>query len=357
MLCSCAGDGAKSPDAGRAAKPANIPASAPQIAAMRPEQPKVPPYLERHSMIMFPSTLDGLQLGGHEELAKPERGVCVKYGKGQPGSASLDIFASEGGEKDGIDGVEAKQAFNDALLEISTLASKGLYKKLAFGFRRKMELPTADPKRGMEALAAKVSFELDGAGPMDSYLLVSCYNGCLLKLRLSMPKATDADARFENLAKAFGTLLYKSGKTSVDANTKEAVLNAVKALEDDPLASGTLAAPAIMIYAKDSEDVTVSLNPSALPWLEAGERLPHNDLLIAAFIGGNVRRQLLDAKLEDSPVDGLRCVFKAYAKIRESEPSFRSPAIERLIRLDAAGKLQDSLKSESLAAPRKGKAK
>lgn len=362
LLCACSQDaldgGAKTPEPKPESAENQPQKSATDDAQALPE--KSPPYMERRTMIMFPSVLDGLRLVSQQELATPGNGICVKYLQGATDGTALDVFVSDCDDKDAKDGIgaqEAKQSFNLALIEISDLSSKDIYKKLSFGFRRKLELPSADPKRPFEALAAKCSFELEGRGEVNSYVLVSVYNGCLLKLRLTMQRTPDSDTRFDRLAKAFASLLRKSGKTNVDAGTKESILNAVKALENDPLATGTLAAPAILDFAKDSEDVTVSLNPSTLPWIAAGERLPHQELLLAAFVGGNIRSQLLESKLEDSPVDGMRCVFKVYMKLRESKPSLRSPEIERLMRLDVEGRLKEALSDPGEMPRKKGRAK
>ncbi len=335
---------------------AALPSALEERAAAKPPF-KPSPYLNARTGLMFPAWLDGLPLRGPHDYGKPALGISVKYAQEDGALPALDIYVYGDQQQDMKDGCEApavQKSFNSALQEISKLEAKGAYSNVKFLYRGKMELLCADGSK-LSALAAKISLNSEKKGKLRSYVLILAYKEAFLKLRLSEQdkpgEEAAPDARFDRIVKALGLLLNKGNATSVDPDVKDSVLNAVKALEDDPLSGGMVALPAIVAFTRDSEDVTVTLSPEVLPWLKSPEKPRHSELLLGAFMGGNVRSQLMRNVREDSPIEGLRCVFAVYRKIQLSEPSFKSPGIERLMKLDAEGSLEKEI------APRKGQAK
>jgi len=242
--------------------------------------------------------------------------------------------------------LEVQAAFNSALSEISQLEAKGLYSKVKFLSRGRAELVCSDGAR-IPALSAKMTFDAPQRGSVRSYLAVFGCKGAIFKLRMSLqdkPGSEAAlDASYEKALAALGQLLNRGNATSVDPDLKESVLNAVKALEDDPAGSGMMALPAVFAFARDSEDVNITLSPAVLPWLKDREKPAQAELLLGAYIGGSVRSQLQRNVREDSPVDGLRCLFTVYKKLRASGATAASPEIEKLMKLDAEGSLAKEL--------------
>ncbi len=338
-LCACAGDFAKEA-ASKGPDVATAPSGKTPLRGKAPAKadPGLPPHFDELSGLMLPRKLGDLTLVSAKQQAEGLRGSSLIYSD-ETKTLSLELSSSplpEKNAKEGIASQSAKSAFLDALRELSREAENASIKDFRILRRGKAELPSKPP---LDALRARISFERDGAR-YDSLLLVSVYKEALLRLTFTEKAGADSDSDFQKLLDEFAGLLYKSGRTEVETETKEAFISAVDALESAPLSRGVLAAPAILRFTKDSPDVIVAFSPATLPWLAAQERLPHQDLLLAAFVGGNARRQLKDAVLRDSPLDGLRCVFKVYKKIRESEPGFRSPTIERLMSRDADGGLE-----------------
>ena len=120
---------------------------------------------------------------------------------------------------------------------------------------------------------------------------------------------------------------------------------AISVLERDVKGTEAVAAAkTIVIYAQDSDDVEVDIGPGQLPWVSEKWGLPKEQelecqsMLLAAFVAGNIKSQIKNARAEDDTYSGWVFAISAYNRLRASG-SFRSPSIEELLRMEADGTL------------------
>ena len=101
----------------------------------------------------------------------------------------------------------------------------------------------------------------------------------------------------------------------------------------------------IMAFASESDKVTVTISRKAVPWY-GNERLPHAEVLLCAFIAGNVISQLDSGVNADDSYSGLMKVFRVYRSIKRRKRTYRVPEIERLLALHKAKRLMRFLLPE-----------
>jgi hypothetical protein len=132
--------------------------------------------------------------------------------------------------------------------------------------------------------------------------------------------------------------------------SKEDALQAIAVLEKNLLGpQAAEAAKKIVVYAQLSDDVMVDIGPEQLPWvsedwgLDKEREAALHSILVAAFVAGNVKPQIKNAKAEDDTYSGWLFTIETYRRLQKKE-SFRSPSIEALSKLQAEGKLLDRAK-------------
>src|SRR5580658_4852769 len=115
--------------------------------------------------------------------------------------------------------------------------------------------------------------------------------------------------------------------------TKHAVLLAISVLERNVTGQDAIdAAKTIVVYAQDSEDVVVDIGPGQLPWvsekwgLAREQELEYQSMLLAAFVAGNIKSQIKNARVEDDTYSGWVFAIDAYKRLRAKDP-FRSASI------------------------------
>jgi hypothetical protein len=128
------------------------------------------------------------------------------------------------------------------------------------------------------------------------------------------------------------------------------VLLAISVLERNVTGQDAVdAAKTIVVYAQDSDDVMVDIGPGQLPWvseewgLGKARELECQSMLLAAFVAGDIRSQIKNARAEDDTYSGWIFAIDAYNRLR-AKGSFRSPSIEELSKMEAEGTLLEHAK-------------
>lgn len=104
------------------------------------------------------------------------------------------------------------------------------------------------------------------------------------------------------------------------------------------------AAKTIVVYAQDSDDVVVDIGPGQLPWvsekwgLGKEQELEYQSILLAAFVAGNIKSQIKNARAEDDTYSGWVFAINAYNRLR-AKGGFRSPSIDDLAKKESNGTL------------------
>jgi hypothetical protein len=141
------------------------------------------------------------------------------------------------------------------------------------------------------------------------------------------------------------SFIASAGSLLAATPSKHEVLAAISVLERNVTGQDAIdAAKTIVVYAQDSEDVVVDIGPGQLPWvseewgLDKERELECQSMLLAAFVAGNVKSQIKNARAEDDTYSGWVFAIDAYNRLR-TKGAFQSPSIEKLSRMEADGTL------------------
>jgi hypothetical protein len=143
-----------------------------------------------------------------------------------------------------------------------------------------------------------------------------------------------------------------------EAITRAQVLDAIRAFDsnaagtllaadsDDQISDGLKKSSATIIrYAFESDDVVVDLGTDSVPWCDVKKGLdgvPNSGtrgLLLAAYLSGSVKAQLLSGKLDPNPYPGWVAMLRLYRAIKVRDGT-RIPEIESLLARQMDGSLE-----------------
>jgi len=136
---------------------------------------------------------------------------------------------------------------------------------------------------------------------------------------------------------------FSSAPAAINRNE---VLAAIQKIESDPVSVSAYEASSIIVkFTEESDAVTVNVSTKITPWIdekwnmESSMQETISGMLLAAYIGGNIKNQLTTGKNTDDPYSGWLLVFRVYEKYRE-KIDFRSESIEQMMELHAKGLLK-----------------
>ena len=255
----------------------------------------------------------------------------VRYTGPQSLFFTISVFNPTCGEiADGAFSPELKQAFAKAIE-----SKRKLHKGLLEG---KTDTLT------FECLAGK---KLTGISTVLTYtdnnrlhhinLFMTAYRGNLLSIEFAprIPlQETQQGKLFHLFLEQAKSNFYHGEKTNVPRITKDTIARAVRALEENPLETGSIAAQALRKFTDDSPDVFVMIQEKDFPWLPrtingTPREKKYLNLLLASFMGGNIRAQLERDICQDMRDAGLASMKKTYLKLKEADPEFIVEGFEK----------------------------
>ena len=123
------------------------------------------------------------------------------------------------------------------------------------------------------------------------------------------------------------------------ANLKpETVLNAISVFAADPGSAKNDAVISVIIkFADASPNVTVTVDSGFFPWVDRKPEIEKRDLLLTAFIAGNIRPQLEKQVKKDHPIEGIQLMCKVYVALRKKKTIPSIPELDKWSKLDKAG--------------------
>jgi hypothetical protein len=160
------------------------------------------------------------------------------------------------------------------------------------------------------------------------------------------------------LRSAAAALAFATPALASETVTKAQVLEAIRTFEASAVGSlaqsktaeqeGAAAASAsniILKYAIESDDVVVDLGTESVPWCDVKKGLPdrpgagQRGLLLAAYVCGSVKAQLLSGKQDPNPLSGWVAMLQVYRAMRIRE-GVEIPEVEALLARQANGSLE-----------------
>jgi len=127
------------------------------------------------------------------------------------------------------------------------------------------------------------------------------------------------------------------------AASKADVLSAIVVFQKDPSSKeGYAAAETIINFAEKSDAVRISLSKAVVPWLkdkDASDADTRN-ILLGAYVAGNVGAQLKSSKPVDNVYAGWEQVLVTYAQLLQINSAAKITEVEELKQKDADGTLR-----------------
>src|ERR1051325_5530483 len=97
---------------------------------------------------------------------------------------------------------------------------------------------------------------------------------------------------------------------------KQTVTKAIEQFLQDPKMGED--AKTIKKFAEMSDDCMVAIDEHVLTWANHQPTYKETEVLLTAFVAGNVQSQLKSGKAEDDSYAGLLAALKTYDKLREA---------------------------------------
>lgn len=133
--------------------------------------------------------------------------------------------------------------------------------------------------------------------------------------------------------------LFVTAQFSPAAVTEPEVKEAIKEFLADPVnskAQGRI----ILQFAEESPDHEVELGEKFLPWLEAEQQPENSQLLLVAYIAGNLSEQIKKKTSKSEAYAGVLTLIDVYEKLRSQQAIEPIAQIKQLIDLEAQGTLK-----------------
>lgn len=124
------------------------------------------------------------------------------------------------------------------------------------------------------------------------------------------------------------------------------VQKAIDVLLEKPFSpAGRDAGKVILEFVGTSPDYCVEINLGYLPW--SGDRdLPRgSQMLLAAFVAGNLRAQIQKGSSQPDPYAGALAVIRVYRELSKQVPDFKIPKVEEFISMERRGVLRSYVAS------------
>ena len=136
-------------------------------------------------------------------------------------------------------------------------------------------------------------------------------------------------------------LAWAADSPTASLPNKDAIIAAANLIEQEPFSQlGDTARGVIEDFAVKSDDVTVILAPSLLPWYGKSQ---WDKMLVGSYFAGNVRAQLQQHKKQNDSYAGTLMVLHTYSEIQKNDKSFQLPELEKFKTLEQNHKLQQYL--------------
>lgn len=105
----------------------------------------------------------------------------------------------------------------------------------------------------------------------------------------------------------------------------------------------------ILDYAEKTDAHEIEVSPAYLPWMGDKDAPQGSELLMVAFIAGDMLEQMKKGTSKSEPYSGILTMLEAYEKLRLKNPDFRVDSLKQFVDLERAGQLKayvDKIRAE-----------
>ena len=144
-----------------------------------------------------------------------------------------------------------------------------------------------------------------------------------------------------------GLAIFLSHPGSLFCNTSETkVCKAIEVLIGSPNSSAARRAGRFILkFAGTTPDYHIQISLCYLPWA-ASPKLPEgSQMLLVAFVAGNLQEQIRKNSSQPEPYAGSLAVIEVYQKMLRERPGFKIPKVEDFIAMKNQGVLRAHIES------------
>lgn len=125
------------------------------------------------------------------------------------------------------------------------------------------------------------------------------------------------------------------------ASAETRVKQKIELLLRNPLSDSAREAGAEIIeFAGESPNYHVELLVGYMPWVKDKGLPKGSQILLAAFVAGNLREQMRKNSSEPEPYAGVQAALEVYRKIRADDSGFRIAKVEQFLAMEKQGSLR-----------------
>jgi hypothetical protein len=127
-----------------------------------------------------------------------------------------------------------------------------------------------------------------------------------------------------------------------EARVKRSIENLLR----NPMSSSAMDAGAEIIeYAGKTPNYNIELKVGYMPWVKERSLPKGSQVLLAAFVAGNLREQMLKNSARPEPYAGVVAALGVYEKMKRSDVTFRIATAEKFLAMERRGTLRSHIAS------------
>lgn len=128
------------------------------------------------------------------------------------------------------------------------------------------------------------------------------------------------------------------------ASSETRIRQKIETLLRDPMSDSAKAAGAEIIeFAGKSPDYHIELEVGYMPWVKDRGLPKGSQILLAAFIAGNLREQMRKSSSTPEPYAGVLAALDVYQKVKRTNGEFHIPKAEKFLAMERAGTLKQHI--------------
>ncbi len=130
------------------------------------------------------------------------------------------------------------------------------------------------------------------------------------------------------------------------AISKDEAHNAINTLLQNPNSPAARTAGRVVLeFAEATPNHRVLINLGYLPWAKNSGLPDGSQMLLAAFVAGNLQEQMKKKSSTPEPYAGALAVIQVYQKMSRSNPRFKITKVEEFIAMEKRGTLRAHINS------------
>lgn len=318
-------------------------------------------HTDSATKLRFPDSLGAWTRSEVHRYPEPGLGTAISYHHPHYGTVSIYIYNAKlaripTGATNGI----VEEEFQNLLEGIEASHTREKYQDSKRLTAVKTEI--RKDHRIATVLAAVYSYSDPETRPPQhmTYALLTGYRNRFMKLRYTLlADGEQTSERGQTELKEFLAALVAVNEKSApgfftkaepvkkEPITEKMVRAAIADFRKDPRGAMERGGAAKIIqFVNDSPTVLVSIGKKAVPWLGEKTDQERSSLLLTGFVAGNLQSQLNRKVKSDDSLAGVRQEIATYRQLQATDPEFRVDEIEKLIGLEAEGKLVEYLEKK-----------